>query len=49
MGRTANGLRQALGALSDRRLLLKPDIYTHLGVYSGNEWALKPTTASLRL
>ena len=37
------------GLLQDWRLLYKADIYTHLGIYSRNEWQLKPTVHEARL
>ena len=51
VARAARGLQAALppGLLRDRRLLLKPDIYTHLGIYSKNEWQLRPTVLEARL
>ena len=45
----AAALQAVLPPLADRRLLLKPDCYTHLGIYSGNKWGLKPTVARERL
>lgn len=49
--RVRQGLQRALppGLLQDRRLLYKADIYTHLGIYSRNEWQLKPTVHEARL
>lgn len=49
--RVAARLRAALppGLLQDKRLLYKPDILTHLGIYSRNEWQIKPTIAEARL
>ena len=49
--RVRQGLQRALppGLLQDRRLLYKADIYTHLGIYSRNEWQLKPTVYEARL
>lgn len=31
------------GCLQDTRLLLKPDVYSILGIYAKNDWGLKPT------
>lgn len=44
----AQGIKSALrssgvDALADKRLLYKPDIYTHLNIYSKNPYHLKPT------
>ncbi|KAL4429376.1 hypothetical protein ABPG77_005150 [Micractinium sp. CCAP 211/92] len=49
--RVCECLRAALppGLLQDKRLLYKPDILTHLGIYSRNEWQIKPTIAEARL
>ncbi|KAI3435956.1 hypothetical protein D9Q98_002014 [Chlorella vulgaris] len=49
--RVCRGLQRALrgGLLQDRRLLYKPDVYTHLGIYSKNQWQLKPTVFEARL
>jgi hypothetical protein len=30
-------------SFTDTRMLYKADVYTHLGIYSKNEWGLKPT------
>jgi hypothetical protein len=38
-----------VGPLDDARMLYKPDIYTHLGVYSKNPFHLKPTIYTLSL
>lgn len=46
VNRAAEAIRAALPPLSDTRLLYKSDIYTHLGIYSRNEWGLKPTIYS---
>ena len=45
----AEALRDALPQLTDMRLLYKADIYTHFGIYSRNEWGLKPTIYSSTL
>lgn len=45
----ATALRNVLPKLSDIRLLYKADIYTHFGIYSRNEWGLKPTIYSATL
>lgn len=45
----AAALRAMLPPLSDNRLLYKPDIYTYFGIYSKNEWGLKPTIYSSAL
>lgn len=37
------------GLLSDTRLLLKPDIYTYLGLYKGNAYKIRPTISSLQI
>lgn len=49
--RVCQGLQRAVpaGLLQDKRLLFKPDIYTHLGIYSRNEWGIKPSTHEARL
>lgn len=49
--RVCRGLQRAVppGLLQDKRLLFKPDIYTHLGIYSRNEWGIKPSTQEARL
>ncbi|PRW60037.1 UPF0696 C11orf68-like protein [Chlorella sorokiniana] len=49
--RVCRGLQRAIpaGLLQDKRLLFKPDIYTHLGIYSRNEWGIKPSTQEARL
>lgn len=51
MTRVCRALQRAVppGLLRDRRLLYKPDIFTHLGVYHGNEWGLQPTVREARL
>ena len=36
-------LQQLLPLLGDARMLYKPDVYTHLGIYSPNDLGLKPT------
>ena len=35
--------------LTDRRLLYKADVFTYLGIYSRNEWGIKPTIYSTTL
>lgn len=45
----AAALRAVLPALRDGRLLYKSDIYTYLGLYSGNAFSLKPTLYEARL
>lgn len=45
----AAALRAALPALRDGRLLYKSDIYTYLGLYSGNAFGLRPTLYEARL
>ncbi|KAI7841867.1 hypothetical protein COHA_004396 [Chlorella ohadii] len=49
--RVCRGLQRAVpaGLLQDKRLLFKPDIYTYLGIYSRNEWGIKPSTHEARL
>lgn len=42
-------LQQILPPLADRRMLLKPDVFTHFQIYSGNKWGLKPTVQQARL
>lgn len=39
----ARALCGVLPVMHDQRLLYKPDIYSYLGIYSGNEYGLKPT------
>jgi hypothetical protein len=44
----SEGLRKVLrgsrlSTFTDTRMLYKADVYTHLGIYSKNEWGLKPT------
>ena len=38
-----DALRGACGWPADRRMVYKPDIYTHLGIYAGNEFNLRPS------
>lgn len=41
--RVCAALQRALPPLADRRMLYKPDIFTHLGIYGGNPYAITPT------
>ncbi len=47
--RVRDRLRRLLPQLRGRRLLYKPDVYTYLGIYSKNEWNLRPTVYSATL
>ena len=42
----AEGLCAVLPRMSDQRLLYKSDVYSYLGIYSKNEYGLKPTIYS---
>lgn len=42
-------LKHIFPSLLDNRLLYKADIFTHLGIYSKNEWGIKPTIYSSKL
>jgi len=47
--KVARMLQQTVPSLMDKRLLLKPDVYTYLGLYKGNEYGIRPTIMSLNL
>lgn len=48
--RVQDALRAALPPLRSRkRLLYKPDVFTYLGIYVGNEHGLRPTVYSAPL
>lgn len=47
--KVATMLQQTVPPLKDRRLLLKPDVYTYLGLYKGNKYGIRPTIMSLNL
>ena len=38
-----DAIRSACGWGSERRIVYKPDVYTHLGLYAGNELNLRPS------
>ena len=38
-----DAIRSACGWGSERRMVYKPDVYTHLGLYAGNELNLRPS------
>ena len=45
----SHSLKRTIFKMSDNRLLYKADIFTHLGIYSKNEWGIKPTIYSSKL
>lgn len=47
--KVARMLQKTLPPMKDKRLLLKPDVYTYLGLYKGNEYRIRPTIMSLKL
>jgi len=44
-----SGGDRCISTYNDSRLLYKADVYTYLGIYSKNEWSLKPTIYSSTL
>jgi Domain of unknown function (DUF1917)/Zinc finger, ZZ type len=49
LNRSGGGGGYNKNAFKDSRLLYKADVYTYLGIYSKNEWGLKPTIYSSTL
>mmetsp|Transcript_39449 Transcript_39449/g.111800 ORF Transcript_39449/g.111800 Transcript_39449/m.111800 type:complete len:362 (+) Transcript_39449:213-1298(+) len=47
--RVERTLSEAVGSIADARLLLKPDIYSILGIYAKNQWGMKPTVREANL